>query len=109
MVPSFSKDYSVGAVVGSSFSVAVGYGIVVLRPRTTHLTPQKLHYWIHGGNFVLLLSRDCSYIIHFKIFKSYSSLSLIREDLFSTSGVGRGDVCPSTTHMALHSVSILSM
>ena len=43
-------------------------------------------------------------MIHSTKLKSSSSLYMIREDLFSTSGDGISDVGPSTTHFSFQKV-----
>ena len=51
MVSSFIKGYSFGADGGSSFVVATSDGKSGMGPRTTHLSSQKVNYWIDGGFF----------------------------------------------------------
>ena len=52
VVPSFSKDSSVGHVVGSSFGVSDGYVKCIVGPRSTYLNTQNVYCWIHVGDFV---------------------------------------------------------
>ena len=52
MMSSSSKEYSVGALGGSSFYVGVGGGKGGVVPRTTHLASHKVDCWTGGGNFL---------------------------------------------------------
>ena len=50
------------------------------------------------------MSREYPSIRHSKKFKSSSSIYISREDLFRTTGSGRVDVGPSTTHLSSQKV-----
>ena len=52
-----SRDYPVVTSGGSLSGVTAGYGNGYVGPRTTHLTSQKVDFWIDGGDFVLSRSR----------------------------------------------------
>ena len=59
-----SRDYSVGALVGSLFGVVTGDGKGGVGPRNNNLTSQKVDFCIDGGDCVLSKSRDYSSMSH---------------------------------------------
>ena len=57
-----SMYYPVGAYDCSLFGISSGCGRGRVGPRTTHLTSQKVDFWIDGDDFVLSRSREYSSI-----------------------------------------------
>ena len=47
-----SRDYLAGDFYSSQFGVGDRDGKVGVVPRTTHISSQKVGFWIDGGNFV---------------------------------------------------------
>ena len=58
MALSWIRDYSVGGSGGSLLVIASGYCKGGVGPRITHLSSQKVDFWLDGGNLVSSLSRD---------------------------------------------------
>ena len=100
MASYFSRDYSVGAFICSSFSTGDSYGKGDVCSSTTHISSQKVDCWIDGGDFLSSQNRYYTSMIHVNKYISFSSLSMKRDDIFCTDGDVRGGFGHRITHLS---------